>query len=190
MSEVGEIPDNIEVMKPKVLYHASPNKNLEVLEPRAETVRDKKEGPVVFASPDKAGVTKFLVPSSDSWTMKMRFDDVHIHVISDRRRYEEADKGGAVYHLSPDTFKLDATKSGGRTEWTSKIALKPIDKEEYKSGLQAQLDNGVQVFFVDKDTFDKLKRSDDHEDAMLRNLESENKKLGINYQDIPTLTGE
>jgi len=44
--EIGYLPEN---MKPKVLYHASQNREIDVLEPRADTVRDKAEGPVVFA---------------------------------------------------------------------------------------------------------------------------------------------
>lgn len=192
MSEVGEVPANLtkETMKPKILYHASANVNLEVLEPRAETVRDESEGPVVFASPDKSGVTKFLVPSNDSWTRKSRFGGVHVHIISDRERYEKADKGGAIYHLSPDTFELDETRGGGKNEWTSKEPVEPSDKEEYESGLQAQLDNGVQVFFVDKDTFNRIDQSSDHGNEIIRGLESENKKRDINHIDIPPLTGE
>ena len=190
MSEIGEVPANIEAMKPKVLYHASSNRNLEVLEPRAESVRDESEGPVVFASPDKAGVTKFLVPSNDSWTRKMRFGDVHIHIISDREKYEEADKGGAIYHLSSDTFELDETRSGGKQEWTSRKSVKPANKEVYDSGLQAQLDNGVQVFFVDKDAFERIDQSTDHGNEIIRSLESENTRLDNNYKEIPTLTGE
>jgi hypothetical protein len=175
-------------MKPKVLYHASSNRNLGTIEPRAKSVRDESEGPVVFASPDKAGVTKFLVPSNDSWTRKMRFGDVHIHIISNRERYEEADRGGTIYHLSPDTFELDKTRGGGKDEWTSKKRVIPIDKEVYDSGLQAQLNNGVQVFFVDKATFDRINQSTDHGNEIIRGLESENKRLDNNYKEIPILT--
>ena len=46
----------------------------------------------VFASPDKAGVTKFLVPSNDSWTRKIRFGEVHVHIISDKQRYKKQTK--------------------------------------------------------------------------------------------------
>lgn len=173
-------------MKPEILYHASVNKNLEVLEPRAETVRDKKEGPVVFASPDKAGVTIFLVPSNDSWTRKGRFGGIHYHIISDRLRYEKADKGGAIYYLNSDTFELDETRGGAKNEWTSKVAVRPIKREKYESGLQAQFENGVQVFFVDKDTFEKIDKSDDYGNSIIRSLESENKKLGLNYKEIPS----
>ncbi|GEM_PF-758686 len=174
-----------EKMKPTVLYHASSNRNIEVLEPRAEKVRDENEGPVVFASPDKALTTKFLVPSDDTWTRKMRFGDTHVHVISDRKRYEEFDKGGAIYHLSPEGFTLDQTKRGGKNEWTSNTSVTPTEKEEYESGLEAQLDNGVQVYFVDEETFDRITQSEDHGVAIIKGLVSENKLKNINPKEIP-----
>ncbi len=174
-----------EKMKPTVLYHASSNRNIEILEPRAETVRDENEGPVVFASSDKANVTKFLVPTDDSWTRKMRFGDTHVHVIRDRKRYEELDKGGAIYHLSPDGFSLDQTKVGGKNEWTSNTSVTPTEKEEYESGLEAQLDNGVQVYFVDEETFNRITQSEDHGVAIIKGLVSENKLKNINPKEIP-----
>lgn len=183
MAETIEDP---EATKPKVLYHASPNRQLDVLEPRAESIRDEKEGPVVFAHPDKANVTRFLVPSNDSWTLKMRFNGINTHIISDRTKYEELDKGGAIYHLSPDSFELDTTYDGMKDEYTSKTPVVPVNKEVFESGLQAQLDNGVQVYFVDKDTFDRIKKANDRGRSIISKLESENKKLGINVQEIPS----
>lgn len=55
-------------IKPPLLYHASQNTNITTLEPRALTVRNVDEGPVVFATPDKKYVTTFLVPTDDNWT--------------------------------------------------------------------------------------------------------------------------
>lgn len=185
MSETQEIPVKIEAVKPKILYHASANRNLERLEPKQESVRDQKEGPVVFASPDKAAVTKFLVPADDKWTRRGAFSGVHYHVISDRERYKNADKGGAIYHLSPDTFELNHKFGGAKDEWTSQVGVKPIDRGEYESGLQAQLDSGVQVFFVDRQTFDRKDKSYDHGNAILRSLDSENKRRNINPKEIP-----
>ena len=125
------------MMKPKILYHASQNREIDVLEPRADTVRDKAEGPVVFASPDKAGVTKFVVPTEDSWTRKMRFGDNHVMVICGRERFIEADKGGAIYQLNPDLFEQKNIE-GGKSEWTSKVAVKPVEKEEESNETKAE----------------------------------------------------
>lgn len=173
--------------KPKVLYHASQNKNLSIIEPRDNTVRDPKEGPVVFASPDKAGVTKFLVPSDDSWTRKSRFGEIHVHVIKDKSRYLKNDKGGAIYHLHPDTFYLDDTKGGSKDEWTSRKPVKPLKKELYDSALNAQIKNSVQVYFVDEDTFEKICSSEDHGNEIIRGLKSENQKIGVNPLEVPSI---
>lgn len=185
---VAEInKDNKENMKPSVLYHASQNRDIDLLEPRTESVRDTNEGPVVFATPDKAEAVKFIVPSNDTWTKKMRYGEIHIHIISDRKRYEEADKGGVVYHLNPETFENDETK-GSKTEWTSKTPVKPYEKEIYESGLQAQLENGVQVYFTDKETFKKIEESEDHGNSIIRNLISENKVRNINPKEVPNVS--
>lgn len=171
-------------MKPKVLYHASQNRNIRKLEPKAESIRDKNEGPVVFATPDKAEASKFLVPSDDSWTRKMRFGNVHVHVISNKKRYEEKDKGGTIYHLDPNTFEHDETK-GTHTEWTSNVTVTPAGREDFESGLQAQMKLGVQVYFVDKETFNKIASSKDHGNLIIRNLKSANEIKNINPKQVP-----
>jgi len=181
MSEIGNItemdmtPASKEKLKPASLYHASRDRNLTLLTPRAETVRDPIEGPVVFATPDKGEASKFLVPSDDTWTKKMKLNGVNIHVISDRKRYKEADVGGSIYQLKPDTFENDETK-GTKTEWTSNVAVSPLAKEDYESGLTAQIENGVQVYFVDKTTFDNIQQSSDHGENILKGLIPENRE--------------
>jgi hypothetical protein len=172
-------------MEIKKLYHASHNRNIEVLEPRAETIRDPSEGPVVFASHDKQSVTCFLVPTDDSWAKISQYrgdkhPTIYVMCISDEKRFRELDKGGAIYHLSPKSFYLDESKS--RTEWTSKESVMPINKELYNSGLDAMIDNGVLVYFCDEPTLLELKKNPwDVERAMgiLKSLVSENEKRGL-----------
>ena len=163
----GTTREAAELKKPAVLYHASSNTEIEEFEPRAESVRDKDEGPMVFASPDRAFATCFLVPTDDSWAKIGRFGEPgkkgpwHV-VVSDRDRFEELDHGGAIYTLPSESFSTDPTKGVGTTEWTSPVAVKPIAKEVMQSGLQAMLEAGVQVYFVDRETFERIKQSDDH----------------------------
>lgn len=45
-----------------------------------------------------------------------------------------------------------------------------VDKEEYESGLRAMLENGVKVYFVDRETFDAIKQSDDHGFEIIQSL--------------------
>lgn len=169
----------------RYLYHASQNKNIETLEPRAESFRDPGEGPVVFASDDKAYVSCFLVPTRDSNSKisiyrSDQHPTFHIMCISDEESFKKADKGGAIYYLSPEKFYLDSNK--GNTEWTSREKVRPIKKEIYDSGLDAMIENGVYVYFCDNDTLQDLKK--DPSDItktmkILKNLVSENEKRGL-----------
>lgn len=172
--EKNFIPEQKE--KPAILYHASPNKEIEEFEPRAESIRDPDEGPKIFATPDKAYASMFLVPTDDRWTQKSTFNGLNCHVISDKKLFEELDRGGSIYSLPSDTFKTDPKKSKTGREWTSKETVSPIDKTAYKSGLEAMIKNGVQVYFVDKPTFKKIQESADHGLGILKTLESENQK--------------
>lgn len=171
--------------KPDVLYHASTNKNIEEFQPRAETVRDPNEGPVVFATLDKAFASMFLVPSNDSWSMIGDFNGVKVIVISDEAKYKALDKGGAIYSFSNKNFDNDPQKNTSKMEWTSKEPVKPENKEISKSAIETMLENGVQTYFVDKATFEKIKKSPDHGVGILKNLQSENQKTNKNIFLIP-----
>lgn len=166
--------------KPPVLYHASRDPDITQFEPRAESIRDKNEGPVVFGTPELALATMFLVDTSDSWTTKGRFGETCCHVISDRERFSKADKGGWIYRLPSESFTTDLTKGMRKLEWTSRQPVIPIDQTAYKSGLEAMIEQGVQVYFVDKDTFKKIKEAPDHGQSILQSLVSENQRRAEN----------
>lgn len=171
----GEIGQTPEVRKPDVLYHASPDSEIEVFEPRQDKVRDPLEGPVVFATPDRAFATCFLVPTDDSWARISRFSENGVPgswkvIVSDRDRFKQLDHGGSIYHLPVDTFNSDTRYSMGETEWTSREAVTPIGKEDFESGLTAMRDAGVEVSFVDEQTFKDIVESDDHGKAIIESL--------------------
>lgn len=168
--------EKIEIEKPAFLYHASSTKNREEFEPRNRTVRDPEEGPVVFATPDKAYASCFMVPGvDDSWCQISVFGDIHVMIISDEKRFKNSDKGGGIYILPSETFETDPEKSRTGREWTSKPAVKPIDKIEYKTGLEAMLENGVEVYFVNEKTFEEIREAEDHGLEILKTLKPENK---------------
>ena len=166
--------------KPKYLFHASQKSDIDLLEPRAGSVRDPNEGPVVFATPSLPYATMFLVNSDDSWTVKGRINKVFYTVISDKQRFLQADKGGTIYTLPSQTFYCDPEKGMGWNEWVSKEPVKPIKRQHYQSGLQAMIDSGVQVYFVDKQTFQEIKKSQDHGFSILQSIQSENQRLNKN----------
>lgn len=176
----SEIPNGAENIKPAVLYHSSPNTEIGEFEPRSDKVRDPNEGPRIFATPDKALASAFIVPTDGSWVNIGRFNEVPYIIISDEQRFKDSDKGGAIYHLPSNTFETDLNKGMKSSEWTSRVPVKPIDKDIYKSGLEAMLSLGVQVYFVDTDTLHRINESADHGYSIVNTLPSENQKLNIN----------
>ena len=168
----------VEKEKPAVLYHASSSKDIEEFKPRAESVRDPNEGPVVFATPDIAYASCFIVPSTDAWSQKSVFitesgESMHVVIIGDKERFQKIDKGGAIYFLPSDKFETDLEKNMKDREWISRKPVKPSGKTEYRTGLQAMLENGVQVYFVDKKTFEEIKKSEDHGLEIIKTLKPE-----------------
>ena len=166
--------------KPEKLYHASSNRSIEQFVPRAEKVRDKTEGPRVFATPDKRMSTIFIVGTDDSWTHSGAFNGIPYVVISDKDRFTQLDKGGAIYHLPSTTFENDPEKGLGELEWTSKEVVDPTGKEEHESALDAMVNHGVQVYFVDAETFVAINAAPDHGLSILHSLTSENQRRGVN----------
>lgn len=164
--------------KPRVLYHSSPSLDIEIFEPRKEKVRDPKEGPVVFATPDKALAAAFLVRTDGSWVKIGRFSDNHHQtpwhlVANSKRRFRKLDVGGAIYHLPVRGFSSDPTKGMGDMEWTNPSKVEPINKEVFASGEQAMKQLGVNLYFVNKRTFKAIDKSEDHGQSIIQSLKPE-----------------
>lgn len=160
--------------KPLFLYHASKNPNIIVFEPRCESYRDPSEGPVIFATANKKYVSMFIVKTDDSWSRMGFFNDMPYFICSDKERFLSEDTGGAIYEVPSDTFSYDSEKGGKtRQEFTSKVSVKPISKVIYKSGLEAMLTMGVNVYFVDREKFQEITNSGDHGRSIIDKLTPE-----------------
>ena len=166
--------------KPQAVYHGSTNRQIERFEPRSEKVRDSKEGPRVFATSDKRMASVFIVDADDSWANSGMHNGVPYIIISDRERFVRLDQGGAIYHLPSDTFATDPDKGLREIEWTSTEPVEPFHKEEHESALESMLEHGVQVYFVDPETYEAWKTAPDHGLSILESTESENQHRNIN----------
>jgi hypothetical protein len=173
------------IEKPEFLYHGSPNKKIEKIEPKKKFFRSVDEGPKVFAgAADIASM--FLNKFGDSMTQIGTHNSVPCIIIRDRNHFLKRDSGGAIYKLDSEKFENDPARPFGKHEWTSDAVIEPIDKEEFESSLTAMLQKGVQVYFVDKKTFYKYKYTEKGEDRcdILHNMQSENEKGGINVRNF------
>lgn len=165
--------------RPPFVYHGSANVDIVELKPRALKIRSDKEGPVVFAAPDIGLAAEFIVPTDDTWTSKGLINGIPYVIINGEKRFKDMDRGGAIYKLPSDSFFYDPKLGMGKHEWISKESVLPLSSTKYKSGLEAMIDNRVQVFFIEDDTL--FKSLDNFQSISylidtLSGLESENQK--------------
>ncbi len=169
--------------KPPFLYHGSPHRGLEEIEPRKTTVRDPEEGELVFATQD-IGLASVFMANSRHYGCGRFNETKYCYIVEPGEEFIRRDKGGHIYVLPSDSFETDPNKGLGVYEWTSKQKVKPIEKIEYTSALDAMLANGVQVYFIDEETHKKIEQSPDHGYSILQGLESENQRRGANVREF------
>lgn len=175
--------------KPELLYISAQTSGITELVPQKGRYRDQKEGPVIFSTPDKALASAFLVKNHNSSWMKIGYygDILVVAIDSDKETFLESDTGGSVYTVSSKTFDFDPNKGMGEKEWTSVDSVKPIAEIQYPSALEAMIENGVQVYFIDTETLRSIKESNDYGYNILSKLTSENERRGQNIKSIKDL---
>jgi len=156
--------------KPPLLFHGSRNQNIDIFEPRQEKVRDENEGPRVFGTPSRAMASLFLVDVDTSWVDFGSADGIPYIFISDEERFRNIDKGGAIYTFPNTTFENDPEMGMRDQEWTSKKPVVPTGKEVVPSALQDMLKQGVKIFFVDKETYEKIQSAADNGESIMKSL--------------------
>ena len=104
-------------------------------------------------------------------------------VVGDRESFLKKDKGGHIHVLPSETFEPTPHK-GMSNEWVSKESVKPSKVLEYDSALNAMLEYGVQVYFVDNSTFQKISEAKDYGYSILQNIQSENQRRGVNVKEF------
>ncbi|MEN9604568.1 MAG: hypothetical protein RJB39_253 [Candidatus Parcubacteria bacterium] len=166
------------------VFHGSGTRGLKSISPRQESVRDPKEGPVVFGTSRLRLACMFMSPDTrDSWTKKGSFSNTYYFIISNEKRYRDGDKGGSIYELPADTFYREEGK-GMQIEYVSKTEVPIIKEREFDSTLDALLWCGVQVYFIDPETLQKIWKAPDNGLDILKTLTSENMKQGKNVQQF------
>ena len=140
----------------KVLYHASQNKDLSVLEPQRTISKDKYIGDYIFATEDKILALMYLVPKGYGIIMHSGESPSRIQICADEAEIRAKDKGGAIYHLDASDFQESPQAELSGYERVSKQPLRPIFKDVYKSSFDALEKFGVIIEFIDQVTFEHL----------------------------------
>ncbi len=158
LNEKLEIDIN-QIIRPKLLFHASQNGDIEIFEPRAEKKRHDDDPAQVFGSPLRSISSFFIVPNDDRVAASGRWgnDLPWTFVIGDPERFHSLDKGGWMYSMPTESFSVDPNKGLGLFEWTSTKSVAPLDKIYYDSGLKAMLDFGVTVYSMEPLQFEEFR---------------------------------
>ena len=173
------------MLRPKYLYHASPILGLSKIEPRNRTAPEGfRKGPVVFATDSFSFATQFLVSHDDSWANGGAFGNTYFFVISDRKRFKKADKGGSIYLVASEDFK-----NYNKHEWFTRKAVNTFGSVHFSSGLDAMIINKVQVYFVGPKVYVEIENAKDHGVSILNRLKSENEKRGLKVKKLEFYRG-
>jgi len=148
-----------------LVYHGSPNKNLTILDPLAESIRDPKNRMVVFATSSIQVASCYLFKWDNSWVQQLvlwknneltKFE-VYM-VISDYKRFKNVDAGGAIYFLPAKNFNFNHSNNYdnnglGIYESTSSETIIPFTKMYFSSAMDAMKTFKVKVYFINKHQF-------------------------------------
>src|SRR5438552_2602336 len=146
--------------KSPVLYHGTSYDHIKELEPKRKSYRDEGEGELLFATPSLEMASVFMAESKH-YGSGLHNGIPYAYFIEPREEFLERDKGGYIYILPGDKFKSDPQKGLGEYEWTSEEKVKPVGKIEYPSVLDAMIKNGVQVYFMNEETYRRIEESED-----------------------------
>ncbi|MBP6942531.1 MAG: hypothetical protein KBB55_00625 [Candidatus Buchananbacteria bacterium] len=161
--------------KTSVLYHGSPNGEIEEFLPRVSKGSGESHGALVYASPDKATAIMFMANVSVPWSTGLTGNNVLYAIIPmDRDIFIANDHGGYVYMLDAKTFSSDPQRGMGEYEWASSVPVKPLEKIRFESVLEAMIEHGVQVYFVEQEKYQTMLESKQPKYTFLKDLESEN----------------
>jgi len=178
----NEEKDSIEIrdtkIVPRVLFHASPQPDIVLLEPRALSARGvPEEGAVVFATPNIGLASIWLRDHS----VRPHFSGSHstpsypilpyIAVFREsHRELLETEPSGGIYVLPSDHFVSYLKRGMGISEWTSDRPVKPLYKLSFSSVLEGMQSLGVQVHLLDDATFKKAYEADPRGSEVLRSF--------------------
>jgi hypothetical protein len=152
----NKIPDRYKPsetwLHPNTLFHGSSNIAIDVIRPKAVGNRCKGK-PIVFATHHIALASLFMLKHEGRFACGRLPNDEIFYLTDNKRQCIMEDQGGAIYVVPASSFFCEAHVSLGVDEWISYGSISPLAKFEFPSALDAILDFGVKVYFVDGHTY-------------------------------------
>lgn len=153
-----------------VLYHASPDKSLTIINPRKTLSKNDYIGDYVFATSNKKLAVMYLATKGNATYMEPQAKQPYIVISSDSNKYLATDRGGAVYSVSANSFEKTPQTGLEDYEMVTKNSVKPIGKEVYKTSVEAMRKYGIEIYFVDWPKFNEIIKAKD-KDRILVSIE-------------------
>lgn len=170
--------------KPKILYHGTARCDIEEFEPRLNPGSSgAANGPMVYATDDIVAASIFMLDVRSSFSVG-QFAAWYVIISEPRESFLSHDRGGCIYELLPDTFETGTVGGFGENEFASSVPVRPFRKQHFDSALDAILNNGVQVYFITPEQYEQIESAPQHGYAILKELESENQRRGINAKSL------
>ena len=151
-----------------LLYHASANKDLRLIEPKKTLSRDVCIGDYVFATSNKRLAAMYLATRGKPILLNVRSTAPRVIICTNTEEYIEYDKGGAIYTIPASSFRRTPQEGLEDSELVSEVAVKPISKKVYETSLEAMQEAGVEVYFVSREQFDEILRNKNEADVVAK----------------------
>lgn len=138
-----------------VLYHASANPDLELLEPQRTISKDKYIGDYVFATKDKALAAMYLTPKGYGSVMESDKNPPRLLIRADEAEIRLKDTGGAIYKVDAANFIDSPQQELSAYEMVATKPIRLVSKETFSSVFSAWDQLGIKVEYIDQKTFDQ-----------------------------------
>ena len=157
----ARIPDRFKPSEtwshPTTLLHGSPDTGIDILRPKPLDNRCNGR-PILFATQHFGLAAVFMQKHQGRFACGRLPNDEIFYLTNDKKGCIMEDHGGAIYVVPSSTFFCEAHISLGVDEWISYAAVRPLATFVFASALDAMLDFGVKVYFVDNATYSRYWR--------------------------------
>lgn len=159
MEQFFKKENNLE--KPPVLYHGSPDKNIQEFEPRQTTFNHSEKGDFVIATPVFANALPYLFSGYIDgkkilWNSgSFGEGDIYVVLPVSKEIFLQNDHGGAIYEISPESFNSNEQRK--EYEWYSTEPVKPLKSIVFDSVYDEWQKNNIKSYFLTEEQFLKFR---------------------------------
>lgn len=140
-----------------VLYHASPLRGLQILNPQERRKRSAGDPARVYVARQQVVAVPFMVADlNDRWSVLGRYNqdpELYLVIGDEAKFWHKENAGGSLYTVPDIGFTTEPDIGLGEDELYSEVAVSVLSEERWPSALAAMLWYGLRVVFLAPGTF-------------------------------------